>query len=102
MIGTTISLAWSHNCCIIAVWACKHDGQVEILKHVKSRFRVMVRGIVKDDHRALPPAWPFLLQLLVEILEENLHYLTIGVRLCEREVHIAKGIDSNNHRNPRS
>ncbi len=61
----------------------------------------MIWGVIEDDDRALPPAWPLLLNLLVKILEEHLHDLAVGVGLGQREVDIAERIDCHDHRNPR-
>ena len=38
----------------------------------------MIWGVIEDDDRALPPAWPLLLNLLVKIPEEYLHDLAVA------------------------
>ena len=85
---------------IIGVRASEHDGQLHILKGLESGLGGVVRSIVNDDHRVLLPPLPLLLELLVQVSEENIHDLAVGIGLSQRKVDISKSVKTNDHGNP--
>ena len=61
----------------------------------------MIRCIIEDNDSVLLPVLPFLLQLLIQVSEEHVHHLAVGVGLSEGEVDISKSVNSNDHRDTR-
>ena len=57
----------------------------------------MIRSIVQHQDRVVPPVLVLLVQLQHQLAKENLHNLSVGVRLRQAQVHIAIGVNSHQH-----
>jgi len=82
---------------IIGVRASEHDRQLHILKGLESGFANVIGCIINYDHSVLLPVLPLLLNPLVQVSEEHVHHLAVGVGLSQRNVDISKSIKTNDH-----
>ena len=60
----------------------------------------MIRSVVQEYHRVLPPAFLLSVQLQHQLPEEDLHDLCIAVRLQQTEVHLSMVVLAHYHADP--
>ena len=57
----------------------------------------MVWSIIENDDGVAAPINPILVELIDQLPEKDIHNLRVGVALSQAKIHIADGIDSDQH-----
>ena len=82
---------------IVGVRASEHDGQLHMLEGLESGFTGVIGCIIDYYHSVLLPVLPLLLEPLIEVSEEHVHHLAVGVGLSQRKIDISKSVKTNDH-----
>ena len=82
------------------MWAGEEDRELELLEQLECGHPGVVRSIVEEQNRVLPPVRPLLVQRPGQAVEEELHGLCIGVLLNEAEVDPPGCVQAEDHGDP--
>ena len=78
---------------VVRVRCCKHNWNIQSLKHLQALVAHVIRCIVGQNYRVTAPAFPLSIQNCTQLLEEDAYSLGVVVALAHRVIDVAQGVE---------
>ena len=78
---------------VVRVRCCKHNWNIQSLKHLQALVAHMIRSIVGQNYRISSPAFPLSIQNRAQLLEEDTHRLGVVIALAHRVINVTQGVE---------